>query len=167
MIPPLENNASTRILSQQMPSSGRGGESGRLETGPTTASADDSAVTQALKEYLAALEAGQQPVREDFEARHPEIAGNLWEYLDGLEFIQQAAPRIHEAAPDMGLAGFLHPGMAEGECALGDFRIVREVGRGGMGVVFEAVQLSLDRRRNRRHSEYGHGQLAGTGLIRS
>ena len=34
----------------------------------------------------------------------------------------------------------------EEEQSLGDYRIVREIGRGGMGTVFEAVQESLGRR---------------------
>jgi len=33
-----------------------------------------------------------------------------------------------------------------GPATLGDFRILREIGRGGMGVVFEAEQASLHRR---------------------
>ncbi|MCA8970311.1 MAG: serine/threonine protein kinase [Planctomycetes bacterium] len=36
--------------------------------------------------------------------------------------------------------------LVDGERYLGDFRIVREIGRGGMGIVFEAVQESLGRR---------------------
>jgi serine/threonine protein kinase/Tfp pilus assembly protein PilF len=104
---------------------------------------DDSRVVRAVQEYLAALEAGQQPDRQEFLARHADIAAALAGCLAGLEFVQSAASQLHapagqaltEAGPDVHPAG-----------PLGDFQIVREVGRGGMGIVYEAVQVSLGRR---------------------
>ncbi len=72
----------------------------------------------------------------------PAIAQELSECLDGLAFVHSAAGRIKaaEGVPDSPLG--------EGPVAkpLGDFRLIREIGRGGMGVVYEAEQLSLGRR---------------------
>jgi serine/threonine protein kinase len=104
---------------------------------------DDPRVIAALEEYLAALKAGQAPDRLAFQARHPEIAGVLAECLDGLEWMWGAAPGLRPAAvPAVAPVG----GGVEPGTPLGDFHIIREIGRGGMGVVYEAEQVSLGRR---------------------
>jgi serine/threonine protein kinase/Flp pilus assembly protein TadD len=113
------------------------------DTSVTDSAVADARLAEALKDYLAELEAGRSPDREAFEARYPELAGQLDDCLVGLEFIQRAA------------SGFLAPGghtipSATAEIrpgtVVGDFRVVRLIGRGGMGVVYEAEQLSLNRR---------------------
>lgn len=86
-------------------------------------------LARVLDQYLVDLQAGRQPDRARLLAEHPDLASQLEQALDGLEFIHRAS--TDDAPPP---------------ARLGDFRIVREVGRGGMGVVYEAEQISLRRR---------------------
>ena len=110
-------------------------------THPDDDPADEpSPVMLALREYRAAVAAGEPPDREEFLARYPAVADELAECLDGLEFLRAAAPGLSAG----GGPSPATPASLEG--TLGDFRLVREVGRGGMGVVYEAVQISLGRR---------------------
>ncbi|MBW8885332.1 MAG: protein kinase, partial [Planctomycetia bacterium] len=95
-----------------------------------------------LDEYLLALERGEQVSPEDLFARHPDLADELRGYLSGLKKIHHAIAPAAERQPwaSNGASG---PTLS-GE--LGDFRFVRELGRGGMGDVYEAEQISLGRR---------------------
>jgi serine/threonine protein kinase/Flp pilus assembly protein TadD len=101
---------------------------------------DDPRVVSALEEYLALLKAGRRPTKQEFLDRHSEIASALGECLDGLEFVQSAVPRL----PTVGPVGSEEP--LPPATRLGDYRIIHEVGRGGMGIVYEADQISLGRR---------------------
>ncbi len=97
----------------------------------------------ALEQYCSALETGRALNRQQFLAEHADIAETLAACLDGLEFVHVAGPQMEQEGADVVRAGGTM--LTEG-LALGDFRIVREVGKGGMGVVYEAEQLSLRRR---------------------
>jgi len=108
----------------------------------SAAGLDDPRVVRAVQEYLAAMEGGRKPDRAAFVERYPEIAGPLAECLAGLDFVQAAVP--HLSQPLDGAPSSIGAEAITG--TLGDFRLIREVGRGGMGVVYEAEQVSLGRR---------------------
>jgi serine/threonine protein kinase len=97
---------------------------------------DDPRVVSAMEEYVNALEAGERPNRQAFLAQHADIAEALAGCLDGLDFIFAAGPQLDDASSTE----------ASTPSQLGDFRILRELGRGGMGIVYEAEQISLGRR---------------------
>ena len=115
-------------------------------------SADQGQLAQILDEYLAALERGEPIAPDELLARHPAVADRLRGYLSGLAIFHRAAmpdAAIPAAVFPAGTEGAaLQPGVRGPELRgqLGDFRLVREIGRGGMGVVYEAEQVSLGRR---------------------
>ncbi|MES1213229.1 MAG: serine/threonine-protein kinase, partial [Singulisphaera sp.] len=100
----------------------------------------DNRVLAIAQEFLQRLEQGEQPQIEEYLKQYPELAGPLRTCLEGVQLLSRAAVTdrpAHRASSDSPLELLRH--------SLGDFRIVRELGRGGMAVVYEAIQLSLGR----------------------
>lgn len=91
-------------------------------------------VEQLAEWFLERVRRGEQPSIAEYTQRYPELAADIREAFSALAFVEQFAPRPAELARSIAR-----------DLRLGDFRIVREVGRGGMGVVYEAVQESLGR----------------------
>jgi eukaryotic-like serine/threonine-protein kinase len=101
----------------------------------------DGSVAQALREYRAALETGRHPPLPEILARHPGISGELAACLGALDLVDRVGPGLYESSPAPLTGPDIRPGIP-----LGDYRILRPLGQGGMGVVYEAEQLSLSRR---------------------
>src|SRR5262245_39797722 len=108
---------------------------------PTDVPQGGERLSAVLVACLEAMDAGQPIDRQELLARHPEHAAELAKFLDDQGHVDRLAAPLRAVAQGEGL-----PGQGAGPAQLGDFRIVREVGRGGMGVVYEAEQISLGRR---------------------
>jgi eukaryotic-like serine/threonine-protein kinase len=102
----------------------------------------DVILAEVVEEFTNRLQAGETVDVESYLRRHPEHAERLRQLLPALELLADLG-RSSSVGSD-GAAGRIAVGGVSG--LLGDFRILREVGRGGMGVVYEAEQITLRRR---------------------
>jgi serine/threonine protein kinase len=127
-MPPLDSQADSRDLWD--------------DPAPVASSDEVSRIAIVLDEYAHLRGIGQRPERGEFLARHAALADELADCLDGLELVLSAQDDLlGPDEPEDPSDEILSP-----STQLGDYRVIREVGRGGMGVVYEAEQLPLGRR---------------------
>jgi serine/threonine protein kinase/WD40 repeat protein len=98
-------------------------------------------VERLADEFMASYRAGKCSSVEEYARHYPELGGQLQELLTALVILEQNVPdRDSLGRPEKDPQ---RAAVAPRE--IGDFVIIREIARGGMGVVYEAVQQSLGR----------------------
>jgi tetratricopeptide (TPR) repeat protein len=91
-------------------------------------------IEEVVETFLAQRRSGSSIDARTFAARYPRLAPEL---LDALQSVETLEGARHVIAADLGHAL---------PTRIGAYRIEREIGRGGMGVVLEAVEEPLGRR---------------------
>jgi eukaryotic-like serine/threonine-protein kinase len=101
---------------------------------------DELLLAQIAEDFIVKIRSGKEADPEEYALQYPQLAQRIREFFPTLMMLEGSArvrKPIDTPAPQAGLA----PGST-----FGSYRIQRELGRGGMGVVYEAVQVKAQKR---------------------
>ncbi len=104
---------------------------------------DRNPVDVLADEFAARLRDGSAPSIDEYVEKNPELADDIRATFPSIEMMERLSRKEHTERKFESRTSHL-TGHTPG--TLGDFQIVREIGRGGMGIVYEAVEKSLKRR---------------------
>ena len=86
---------------------------------------------------------GERPTIKEYCDRHPDLADEIRDVFEALLMVEDLKPGSSDVSRSMDESVKVETKRLE---QVGDYRILCQIGRGGMGVVYEAEQISLGRR---------------------
>jgi eukaryotic-like serine/threonine-protein kinase len=113
---------------------------------PSDVSEREQRLSAIVLSCLEAVDSGKPLDSNELLARYPEFAAELTQFLEDHLHVDRHAAPLRAVGQQLGTAAADPVVAVAAGTPLGDFRLLREVGRGGMGIVYEAEQLSLGRR---------------------
>ncbi len=117
-----------------------------------TTDGGEKRIDAVIADYLDAVRAGKNPDPNEWLSRHPDLAPELASFFAGraelARWPRRPPPeRRRRSAPAVGVVAWSPDHATTGRsCAyFGDYELLEEIARGGMGVVYRARQVSLNR----------------------